>query len=330
MNIIIDSQILYNNYYLDTPRFKALFQYLKKTKSNLYILSLVYDETLKNYRKQVELYFKEVDKYERCTKAGLIEINKHTITSVVEDYKTKLNLIISRNKNIILYQIKETDLLLKSLIDRSLKDIRPFYSTGNQTDFGFRDSVILEGIKKIISQNKGDYCFISNDQKAFGSDNHLHDEINAEVNKICSSFHFFNTLDSFNSKYIEKINFINNKFILDYFNVKAKSDIESLISPYDIINAEIEDKNCDPTDIDKIAFQSLKIVDYYIYTSTDKYFYLYVKLIFELEGSFIDRLSSQAMGLDPFPDESYMNLIKSFQLKIDKDIKGIIGIRLAR
>ena len=119
-------------------------------------------------------------------------------------------------------------------------------------------------------------------------------------------------------------------FILDYFNVKAKSDIESLISPYDIINAEIEDKNCDPTDIDKIAFQSLKIVDYYIYTSTDKYFYLYVKLIFELEGSFIDRLSSQAMGLDPFPDESYLNLIKSFQLKIDKDIKGIIGIRLAR
>ena len=56
MDIIIDSTVLKDNYFLDTPRFQALFDYLKKTHSKFYIPEVVILETIKNYTKEINEY----------------------------------------------------------------------------------------------------------------------------------------------------------------------------------------------------------------------------------------------------------------------------------
>lgn len=86
MNVILDTNIFVNNYFLKSPKFIGLFDYLRKTDSNLYLISLVKDEVIQKYIEEVELYVSSVDTFERNLKEKPEVLNGDVLIKQYQEY----------------------------------------------------------------------------------------------------------------------------------------------------------------------------------------------------------------------------------------------------
>ncbi|USN53596.1 MAG: DUF4935 domain-containing protein [Candidatus Nomurabacteria bacterium] len=310
--------MLKDNYYLNTPRFQALFSYLKKTKSECFIPEIVILETIKNYKRDTEEYNSIVDSLKKTNRVlGLngpnLEIN---MSDIVNKYERSIYKIIKK-VGIKLIPTKDLSISIDSVISRSLNDIPPFYRSGRSSDVGFRDYIVWETVKFVNKDFEGNLCFISNDKKAFGQSCELFSRLKNE-----SNVHFYNLLDEFLNEYAEKINFISEEYLEDYFREVLEDEIPNVVTLSELLATKPENEYIDPSDITDYEFDEISILDFYVYNATTKYYYVFVRTDLIVRAYYLNRLMLAA-GLDDevSSDYSFLRFKKSFLLRIDRRTK---------
>ncbi|MFA6391181.1 MAG: PIN domain-containing protein [Patescibacteria group bacterium] len=321
MNIILDSTELKDNYYLDTPRFQALFAYLKKTKSKLFIPDIVISETIKNFSKEIddckdiEKSLKEFKKKLKISTSSEITLKNNEVTG----YKKRL-LKIVENKNIEIIDNLSCPVLVPQIISRSLNNKPPFHSTKKYSDIGFRDFIIWEEVK--FARNKcNDLCFISNDRNAFGDSDELHEELRKE-----SDVYFYNLLDKFLTDYAEKIEFINEQYLSLMIEEIGLNDINNLVYPEELFFAVNIDRNIQLENIVDHEYNDVFIWNYYIYKADEKYYYVYVNCSIAISIT----CSGDSINLDKSVDEILPSVVKNISIKINKSTKKVDGFSVSR
>ena len=210
MHIILDTSIIFDNYFFDTPKFLGLFDYLKKTHSKLYLPSFVIDEILKKYKENLSKYKDSLERDERILFGQTKEIN---IDDLVLEYASKLTNLIKKNNIGI---IKPKDISSKKLFGRAIKIEPPFDASGR----GLRDTLIWLSIVDFVKNDStGYFCFISANIKDFGKED-LYSNLRKDLESKSNKFLYCTSLEEFLSNYGDKVAFIDRIFLENYFSDK--------------------------------------------------------------------------------------------------------------
>lgn len=211
VNVFLDSNILFNNPFMDSGFNKKLLEKVAKVKGTVFITNIVYKEVINNYRK---LLIKDNDTIKNLNKdleRAHVEnrISEINIEEMIKKLKNRLDDLNEENK----IKILETDNnLLDSAIDRAIKEIKPC-SAGKEE---IRDSLIwLTYVRKVESEKLENCFFISNNTKDFFSNDGraLHQDLVNDTNRMKA----YKSLSDFFSKECDLFDTINIDILRDNF-----------------------------------------------------------------------------------------------------------------
>ncbi len=273
MHVILDTNILVNNYRLDTPRFQALFSYLKKTKSKLLIPELVMSELLKKYKEHLFEYSDRLNKDNRIL-FGDTEMSN--VEQLNNKYQQQLLKLFSDKKITLL---KAKNHASKKLFERALNAIPPFDSSGR----GFRDTLIWLDIIDTIKDSPDYFCFITANTKDFGSSK-LSENLQKDIGTNPEKLLYFNSIEAFLTVYGEQISFIDKDLLQKFFKDKCKF-LLSEINVGNISHSSIEEipREYEVISIEYFDIGNIDIDDFYIYGSDANNYKIQVELGVSLE-----------------------------------------------
>ncbi|EKE22207.1 MAG: hypothetical protein ACD_7C00020G0015 [uncultured bacterium] len=276
MNVILDTNIYYNNYFFNSPKFIGLFDYLPKTSSKLFLISVVKDELLQKYKEEVGKF---VLAHNSSVKVFARKPNFIDSSSFIKEFEKYIENHINIYKDIIdEVALEKLDISYPEIIKRAIKKETPFDSTGR----GFRDSLIwfavLEIAKSIPKSEK--ICFISNDKKAFGS-SVLKEELLADLKSRELSIEFFNSLEEFLSMHGKKLEFLDGEYLDTFIESDA---VRNHI--YELIANDVFDKNTDSDcgtkydeyEVIDFDIDFIDIENFYIYDETEESYLIFIEL----------------------------------------------------
>lgn len=193
MKVAIDTNIIVQDFWLDSPNSKVFFEGLTLVPAVLYIPEVVIDETVNKYKER--LYeknntLKQIRKDVNDLLRFEIKDNSFNVTNMTERYKKALLDNIHRNNaRIISYPETEHKVIVEKILDRR----KPF----KKGDAGYRDYLIWEGIRNLELWGTEEIVFITNNVNDFGPGPYLPEEFsdkktNSKNIKICISISKFN------------------------------------------------------------------------------------------------------------------------------------------
>ncbi len=294
MKIILDSNIFVEDFLMKSIKFSNLFDFLKKTNSEIVIFQIVFQEVIALYRRKL---IEKLDKYYK-SKEELLKIfnNKPfenqdiNIDNQVKIYETffrdKFNL---SKHNLTRYK----DNYLGEIVTRAIVHKKPFSKSGK----GFRDTLIWLTLLDFIKNSKlNQFVFISNDTNAFGNNNQLHTSLGEELeSKI--EVAYYNTIDSFIRDHGSEISFITKEWINSEINKEnfvndLEEDIQFYLNEYE--TDECIKKNwieegyiVNKFNVKLIQFTNFSdnktLSNFYVYKKSDGTFYVETNNHFEAE-----------------------------------------------
>jgi hypothetical protein len=274
MKVILDTNIIHSNFYLNTPRFLGLFDYLKKTKSKLIIPSFVFQEVQKKYKEELQTYS---EREERDNRVLFNSKEKVDILSAEKEYAL-FWLTLAKDKKVSVPETKEFG--AKRLFTRALQSMPPFDSSGR----GIRDTLIWLNIVSLVKKSPKEYfCFITANSKDFGKTN-LHPQLVEDLGENAAQLIYFNSLEEFLSSYGDKISFIDKKLFEDFFWDKDKY-ILSLIDEDKFSRSDIDElpRSCYLEGIEEMTVNNLDIRDFYIFSATESSYKVQLEMIVSLD-----------------------------------------------
>lgn len=289
MKVILDTNILVNNFYLNSPKFIGLFGYNKKTRSQVVILDFVLKEVIKKYEELVSKYAEQTEQNSRIL---FNKTNQVDIKPLINDY-TQFLLKLVADKKVNIPTSKNVS--SKKLFDRALKAKPPFDSS----DRGIRDTLIWLSVVDLVSSNPKEYfCFITANTKDFGSEK-LHKSLVEDLGKNADRVVYFNSIESFLSVYGEQISFMDNSLFEGFFAKKHK-EILSKIRIRDISHSSIEEipRRYEIADIEDMSINNLDVEDFYVYSSTQNTYKVQVEVsvVLELDVAVYDTSVEDSFG----------------------------------
>ena len=294
MDIILDTNILRTDFFLKSKDFEILFDYIKKTHSNLVLLDIVFQEIQKLYDEELK------EKYDAIKRTSF-EINKlfseQKIVLIDIDLENQKNIFKS---NILeKFQISEyneifqlEDSILHKVIKRAIDKKRPFRSNG----IGFKDTILWESIIEYIKTHRyqDSLIFISNNTKDFADENdknNLHPLLSEEIKSFETKVYYFSHIKDFIEKHSKFINSINSNWLdtnidkslytekiketLEIFEIKSISGIKFFASVTIIksINDWFEKQNPNLKATGKVKLNRVffgKSENFHVYEMTSK------------------------------------------------------------
>lgn len=217
MNIIIDTNILRTDFLFQSGNYKLFSEFIKRSKSNLVLSKVVFEEACYLYKKEIEL---KKNNFQKALSDILYFGNDNSVYSVSPfidnikpDYKRRLC-------NIFLYHweiLGCEGVDLSELTRRAIHRIRPFSNKGE----GFRDAIIwLSLINFLKKETNNKNVFISNDKRAFVNENNqeLHHTLknDLEINNLELSF--CNSIEQFINEYATEIFFFTKDWMIDHID----------------------------------------------------------------------------------------------------------------
>lgn len=228
MNIILDTNIFRNDFFLKSQDFEVLKDYLKKTDSKLIVPQIILEE-LKG------LYIRTLNENLANLEKNKIAINQNLNRSFIEKFELDLDEEVTKyiefikekleinDSNIIAYKNE----YLPEIIKRAINREKPF----RDGDEGFRDSIIwltiLDHCK--ISHEK-QVVFISNNVKDFGDINNkntteLHQTLKEECDNFGIKVNYFRNPKDFIERHSNKIDLINYDWLSEKLDEDWLSDV---------------------------------------------------------------------------------------------------------
>lgn len=305
MKVVLDSNIIVADFWMQSPNFKILFENSKKGEIELFIPQVVIDEILNKFDQRIQKLKSDINgeiaKFEKLSDSPIgFSITEDSIKKSNIKYKKHLDKIIKINGITIIEYPKTSH---EFLARKAMLSFKPF----NTNEKGYRDCLIWENIKSLVSQEDveipatPEVVFITNNFKDFTAEgDKLHDNLISELeneNLISDSVIIYPSLKEFNDK-VTKLFFSqasifegklkNNEFwdfelksIIDDYLFKhfIGSDINNYhsIAPYandnPIVSTISEDFKIDSISVRKLNSKEY-IVDVHFKVETDIDYYI--------------------------------------------------------
>jgi predicted nucleic acid-binding protein len=193
MKVVIDTNIIVQDFWLDSPNSRVFLEGLILIPAVLYVPEIVIDETVNIYKERL-LEKNNTIRQIRKDVTDLLRFEIKDISfnekNITERYrKSLLDKIHGINSEIISYPKTEHKVIVKKILERR----KPF----KKGDAGYRDFLIWEGIRNLELWGTEEIVFITNNVKDFGQGPYLPEEFsdkktNNKNIKICVSISKFN------------------------------------------------------------------------------------------------------------------------------------------
>ncbi len=185
MKVVLDSNIIIADFWLETTNFKLLFASAKKGDVMIYIPEIVMDEVVNKFSKRLEeskqkinSELKSFNKLSRKQEEN--SINQTLIDNSLSEYQKHLRQAIKDN-SIHVIEYPKTD--HRFLANKAINKLKPF----NSNEKGYRDCLIWENIKELLTDSESaisfpELVFVSNNYKDFAtSEYELHPDLISEL-----------------------------------------------------------------------------------------------------------------------------------------------------
>lgn len=213
MDVLLDSNIYYGQYYFDSMSFKSLFAYLGNKKSKLLLPEVVHDEVVDNYSETLDKFnstHRSLQTYSNFLFRPPQEVTR-TPKEALKEYKQSFKKNI---KSLPIKMIPSDEINLSLVSNRCEAKIHPFGQNEKYPEVGFKDTIIWLCLLNHLSKSD-EICFVSNDRAAFGETT-LAPELQREIAQLTGKkVFYFNSLEKFLSE--------------NYFDLKTKIDKSKLI-----------------------------------------------------------------------------------------------------
>jgi len=226
MRIILDTNILRNDYFFNSYQFRILQDFARKTFSTIVIPEIVFDELVALYKRDLLFHegniLKSQNKLESLLEGTNIHFEKlkFNIDEAVKEYieyiKNRLGKI---NAEIPEYQ----DLFLKEVVRRSNERIKPISDKGEE----FRDAILWLTILDYLKKARFDEAvFISNNTRDFADVTHtyLHQQLQDDLKSQNSTLTYYKSLNDFIDYRVNEIIFISKEWLVDHLNWAKLND----------------------------------------------------------------------------------------------------------
>jgi hypothetical protein len=162
MNIVLDTNIVFNNWYLSSPHFYILEKYLNVSESKLFVPEIVVLESKNLFKREFTKLIKDIARLRRLLPEGdglqeLPDIDEKCLV-----YNTKLD---ERLAELNAERPGHSDIPHDAIVARALVPHKPF----REKDRGYRDTLLWETILRKIVTNETTTFLISDNYKDFAN-----------------------------------------------------------------------------------------------------------------------------------------------------------------
>ncbi len=275
MYVILDTSSIIKDYYFGSPKFITLFEYLRKTAHNLILPKIVLEELKKNHTEELEKLVSGLEKISNDHLSLLRSkqnFNKFDVQKEAKLYSKFLDEFVE-DRDIIVpkYNPKHLEQIAIRAVLR-----KPPFVKGSKNDHGFKDAVIWETVKDILSDTDYNFvAFISNNTHQFAdsSKKNLHPELESEIELYKEKFGYFPNIESFLETYGgEKISHISQEALQAALNMDLADKVEKNLFSKEFLKTMFENRLRLPTD--EIFFEDAKIDNFYISKATQSNYYV--------------------------------------------------------
>jgi predicted nucleic acid-binding protein len=207
MKVVIDSNVIIADFWLESANFQILFESVSQGNITLYIPQVVIDEVTNKYRQRLEkssaivnAELRTVGKLSRAVVKS--PVNKGSIEEFVTSYSIKLMEILNQHG---VQFLDYPNISHQYIAQKAMQRKKPF----NANEKGYRDNLIWENIKSLLPDFDTtvafpDIVFISNNHKDFAGDkSEVHPELASELEEEgfnSYSLILYPTISEFNEK----------------------------------------------------------------------------------------------------------------------------------
>lgn len=308
MPIILDTNIIQEDFLMKSVRFDILIDYSKKTKNKIVIPEIVLDELRENYKRELLSKMHQYSRSKGSLEKILIDINVPDISididKLVKEYIAHiLSRLYVQEEDVFGYR----DKYLRAVIKRAVQRKRPCSGSGEE----IRDAVLWHSIIDIAKGDPDNFViFISHNTKQFADkDQKLHPDllIECEENEIYVAYHI--SLEEFAKQHAEPIEFITTEWIskqVDIKNVlkKIENEVESQASN-DLIPYLADHQS--PTGYFNLIQWSEQITSFYVYKMSDGS----IRIEVEFSGEAEVECEVETISRKEFYDQNYEVMISS-------------------
>ena len=232
MYILIDTNIFFDNWFLKSPQFSLLANFLNNTKSILLIPSVICEEVDHKYKSEVSEFLVQASTIQRKYKKYGISIQINAETTAIEDFDFQKILSLKFD---FVEIIQYNGISHETLVHKALNGKRPF----RDKEKGYRDALIwLSAILHLKQRNDSHkVAFITNNVSDFfeikKEEIFLHKDLLEDLIQydVKNDFLLYTSLKNFIDANIEPVihNFNHEEFIEKYGDL-----LESSASDYAI------------------------------------------------------------------------------------------------
>lgn len=283
MKIVIDTNILRQDFFLKSRRFEMLVDFISKTENQIVLPEVVHKEIVALYKRTLlEKYGDLLKSYENFKELAIIpmeqKIPKIEIDKQVDKFITNLEKRL-RIKKIIPINNNH----LPNIVNRAINRIHPF--TENKSEF--RDALIWLCLLDLAqSEKEKTIIFISANTKDFSEkEGVLHSKLLEEAKAKGVNVLYFSSLDSFLKTKASKIEFITQEWLeknLNFVQLEEGFVAEMEVHNNDRLSELARDENSAFEQVSSIVqCSNTWLNDFYVYEMADGS--IRVEAIFESE-----------------------------------------------
>ncbi|MEK7447339.1 MAG: PIN domain-containing protein [Patescibacteria group bacterium] len=281
MDVLLDTNIYYQDFQMAGAKFQGLFEYLSKTRTKIIMPDIIYQEVVKNFKEQLSIEYLKVKRASSIMGIG-VDITK-TEEEIYTAFIDKLKQM-TRYSHSPIKIVKHQNIDIGGLIEKSVNQKKPFKDKGR----GFKDAIIWESVKEYLEKNEDDLCFISDNHNDFGT-KVLDCDLQKEIKSYQKKLKYYNKLDDFLVEYAEKVAFINDGYI-EKFIESNEDAIESIFQDFYETDINIRDliflsdvsMPPEHVNINYVEINGINPTTYYIYRATKNHYYVEIELELDL------------------------------------------------
>lgn len=210
MKVVLDSNIIIEDYYLQSAKFETILASSSNGLIELYLPEVVLDETFNKFQTLLEKFSTAIGvnkiEFERLARMKLsCSVPGDIISQACETYKS---ILLARLKKHSVCILPYPETSHKYLAGKAMMVKKPF----NEKEKGYRDSLIWENLKSLLVVSKKStgpspqLSFITRNFRDFFTDElDLHDDLIAELgceNLSSASIIAFTSLNEFNREFL--------------------------------------------------------------------------------------------------------------------------------
>lgn len=179
--IVLDSNVFIADYWLRSPSFVLLRQFLSKTKATLVVPKIVFEEVVNDHKEEVDKFKSGASKllrtadriFRQFERPGWAEMISKAVAN--DPYPAFLSAILSEMKA----QIPDyKDISHEKIVARDLARKRPFQESGK----GYRDTLLWETVvRQCIRKDELTVLVTDNFQDFYNPDGELHPNLRRDV-----------------------------------------------------------------------------------------------------------------------------------------------------